>query len=471
MGENSKVVADEIIDDRASQKKSSIISMLKGKAMFYVVRLFKHKTVSATVKTPTAVMGVRGTKFGVEVRKTGEKFADLSDKGFIYLAQNEPGNFETVVYGFDGEVEVNSPGDGSKNNVGAGETLIVDNLGAGDVGLADPNMANRFVQDTEGGAITSGIGGTPGAGPGGVNLVSAGDIVDNYSESLAQTLTGMANGQPLGASGPINRMGYFTAMLTHVYSGINHEGTFMTDALKDFRNPEFGVLGDLAVDPLGYEMKVNWNNEKLTYINSQYSVNVEYPINSSESGHNAYMEWGYWTQTTPMPVSPGVYGDYKVDNKGYYLVGDNTSDIDMGNLNSLTSWWLYSGGAEGTYWTNTGGTDMTGTFDAKVNFNTNAIEEFNLSVAGGVHSASVTGASGSFVVNQGQTSHFGLGGGTMIYIDGAPGTFTANGSVYGPAAQSMGGVWSIADGVSQNAAGIFHGDQQGVTTPPAGGGV
>ena len=106
MGENSKVIVDEIVNDQAAQKKSSVISMLKGKAMFYVVRLFKHKTVSASVKTPTAVMGVRGTKFGVDVRKAGEKVADLSDDSFIYLAQNEPGNFETVVYGFDGEVEV-----------------------------------------------------------------------------------------------------------------------------------------------------------------------------------------------------------------------------------------------------------------------------------------------------------------------------------------------------------------------------
>ncbi len=25
-----------------------------------------------------------------------------------------------------------------------------------------------------------------------------------------------------------------------------------------------------------------------------------YPVSRTEIGHNAYMEWGYWTQTDPM---------------------------------------------------------------------------------------------------------------------------------------------------------------------------
>ncbi len=244
MGENGKVVADEIVDDQVAKKKSSIISMLKGKAMFYVVRLFKYKTVSASVKTPTAVMGVRGTKFGVEVRKVGEKVADLSDDSFIYLAQNEPGNFETIIHGFDGEVEVNSPADGSTNTVGAGETLVVDNIGAGDVEPTDPNAANQFIQDTEGGS--GGTGGTEGADAGGgEGGGSTGDTGDNASESLAQTLTGLANDQTenveppypstIPPTGPTDRMGYFTAMLTNDDGdgGYINNGVFVSNYLQD----------------------------------------------------------------------------------------------------------------------------------------------------------------------------------------------------------------------------------------------
>jgi hypothetical protein len=468
MGENSKVVADEIIDDRASQKKNSIISMLKGKAMFYVVRLFKHKTVSATVKTPTAVMGVRGTKFGVEVRKAGEKFADLSDKT-IYFAQNGSGSFETVIYGFDGEVEVNSPADGSKNNVGAGETLIVDNNGAGDIERTDPDAANRFIQDTEGGGVT---GGTLGADTGTVEGGLTGDTGNNTSEDLAQTLTGTANDQTSNtetpAGGPAGRMGYFTAMLTYIdYLEYKyHDGTFMSDGLQDFNNPEDAFYGSYAYDPNENEMWVNWVNGKLTKINGENGeVDAEYPINVNELGYNSYMRWGYWTQTTPMPIPSS---DYLIDNKGYYIYGDNTSNSDMATLNSIDAWWLYSGGVHGTYWTDSGGADMTGTFNAKVNFNSESIQEFNfVNVAGGGHNLFVEGASGSFD----GTSHFTLSGGGetggTVYIDSVENTgdFKANGSFYGPAAQSIGGIWTVGTEGS-NAAGIFHGDKQGVTSPP-----
>ncbi|MDP3284577.1 MAG: FecR family protein, partial [Desulfobacterales bacterium] len=131
MGESSRIVVEEIVDDQKNKEKKSSVSMLKGKAMFYVMRLLKYKKVSASVNTPTAVMGVRGTKFGVEVRKVSEKVADLSDNSFIYLAQNEPGNFETVVYGFEGTVDVTSTSDGNTQTVGAGENLVLDNTGSG----------------------------------------------------------------------------------------------------------------------------------------------------------------------------------------------------------------------------------------------------------------------------------------------------------------------------------------------------
>jgi hypothetical protein len=462
MGENSKIVADEIIDDQAAQKKSSVISMLKGKAMFYVVRLFKHKTVSASVKTPTAVMGVRGTKFGVEVRKTGEKVADLSDKGFIYLAQNEPGNFETVIYGFEGEVEVNSPADGSKNTVGAGETLIVDNHGAGDPGLTDPNAANRFIQDTEGGGAAGGtLGADTGTGEGGLT----GDTGNNTSEDLAQTLTGTANDQtsstetPTG--GPAGRMGYFTAMLTYDPDGYYNNGVFVSGSLQnlngtgvsadDIISSSWMVVNGLAGDA-GEIDSVDYDDGDGGGI-----FDGPYSVSRTVIGQNAYMEWGYWSRTDPMNDTNEV-DNWVINNSGYYIAGDNTPDIS-----ALNQAWTYSGESKGTYWVDDGsssqssGIDMAGAFSADVNFamTSGQISNFDLAVSGGGNSVTISGAGGSFA---GASSHFTLSGGAWEINGGAADDKAGYGSVYGPAAEAMGGVWGVkkSGDYTETATGIFY---------------
>jgi len=48
-------------------RKSSFIKMLKGRALFYAMRLFSYKDGKFIVATPTNAIGVRGTKFGVHV--------------------------------------------------------------------------------------------------------------------------------------------------------------------------------------------------------------------------------------------------------------------------------------------------------------------------------------------------------------------------------------------------------------------
>jgi hypothetical protein len=94
-----------------------------------------------------------------------------------------------------------------------------------------------------------------------------------------------------------------------------------------------------------------------------------------------------------------------------------------------------------------------------------SIQEFNLNVSGSGHSASVTGAGGYFYETP-HSSHFSLYGGEATIDTTSSATFGASGSFYGPTAQSMGGVWSIAGEESSNAVGIFHGDKQGTTNAP-----
>jgi len=466
MGENGKIIVEEVSEDSAAKEKKSVMSMLRGKAMFYVVRLFKYRKISASVKTPTAVMGVRGTKFGVEVRKAGEKIADLSDESLIYLAENGSENFETIIHGFDGSVGVTSNADGSTNTVGAGESLFVDNLGAGNVEPTDPNIANQFIQQTEGGGFV--LAGILGSG-----ADDAGDIIDNIIntagtdttdgnvENITQNLTSLVIGE---TDRPVNTLGYFTAMLTRMDSTKYYEGTYISGSVQNFDNPD-AVASDTPNGDMKLDASGGMSNAKLTDldVNTKHdNISGSYPAIFAELGHNAYMEWGYWTQTEPMA---GISYTYYVDNKGYYITGDPTSTTDMMTLHNTSGWWSYAGGAEGTYWTNSGGVDMTGSFDAKVNFMDGAIEEFNLSVSKDGFIASVENASGRLT---NESPEFQLSGGAAKIDANTSVEFTANGSLYGPAANSIGGAWAIEPISADNdhATGIFHGTNQGSTAAP-----
>ena len=159
LGDNSRVSLDEFKDNRQTRKKRSVFSVLRGKAMFYAVRLFRYRSMTTEVHTQTAVVGVRGTKFGVKVEKSADAVASarpvyLADaSGGTWpglLAENGTGDgFETTVYGFDGEVAVTSTTDRSTQTVGAGENVVVGAAGGGPVTVTPPVEARQFSSDTE----------------------------------------------------------------------------------------------------------------------------------------------------------------------------------------------------------------------------------------------------------------------------------------------------------------------------------
>jgi hypothetical protein len=158
MGENAKVGITSFVNNRKKQEKRSAFDMARGKAMFYTMRLLRYKNTSMTVSTPTAVAGVRGTKFGVEVIAVDETpaaslpllVADLSDAGFRHLAQSAtPPSPQTNVYTFEGSVAVTSTTTGQTTTLGAGQGL---NAGAG--GLGSPfetplSVSRLFQADTQ----------------------------------------------------------------------------------------------------------------------------------------------------------------------------------------------------------------------------------------------------------------------------------------------------------------------------------
>jgi hypothetical protein len=156
MGEDSRITVKELIDDRKAKQKKSLFSMLRGKAMFYVVRLFKYKRTESAVQTPTAVCGVRGTQFGVEIKSSGREsangktiyLADASWAVFPYLAQTGSPGSETIVYFYDGAGELCNAA-GECFPVKEGESGLVDVEGNVYVEVMDPEKGRLFIQDTE----------------------------------------------------------------------------------------------------------------------------------------------------------------------------------------------------------------------------------------------------------------------------------------------------------------------------------
>jgi len=160
MGENGRLGLKTAEENRQTQSKTTVFSMLRGKAMFYALRLFKYRNASMTVETPTAVSGVRGTKWGVEVAAAEKPVASLSllvadnsiAGGFRHLAQASP-PYLTNVYTFEGSVYVNSIITGQTITLTAGQGVTADGRGLGKTFPIPPGVMNQFFNDT----------GTPGA--------------------------------------------------------------------------------------------------------------------------------------------------------------------------------------------------------------------------------------------------------------------------------------------------------------------
>ena len=121
MGPDTDFTLEEYQDQKEEGMKSSLFSMVKGKAMFYAMRLFSYKESRFRVKTPTAVVGVRGTKFGVHVfleeemmSNIGLRLADKGRKIGPYLAQagsERKDRYVTIVAAGDGQ-PTSDPGRG-----------------------------------------------------------------------------------------------------------------------------------------------------------------------------------------------------------------------------------------------------------------------------------------------------------------------------------------------------------------------
>jgi hypothetical protein len=222
MGENARIGITSSDDDRNTREKRSAFDIARGKAMFLTIRLFRHKGSSMTVSTPTAVAGVRGTKFGVEIVELGGTrsaslpllFADASDAGFRHLAQaTTPPLFETNVYTFEGVVDVTSRITGQTSKLGAGQGINAGPGGLGNLFPMTPDIYRKFQADTEGSAsgdnkgATGVTGGVVGTDPGmwTPNIIDATKITQDQGTKDIKPLPApvpMQNQPGRGTGGP-----------------------------------------------------------------------------------------------------------------------------------------------------------------------------------------------------------------------------------------------------------------------------
>jgi len=499
MGANSRISVDQVVDNRQAQEKRSIFSMLKGKAMFYALRLFRYKKVDVEVRTPTAVAGIRGTKFGIEVIKTESRQASA---GAVYLAdasgrlpagllaQNTPEEeSQTIVYGFDGEVQVTSTTDGSTQTVGAGENVTVGPEGSGEVATTSPDAAQQFSGETDAPAGETGGGeGTGESGTGGTETGEGGDTQTGETSvdtTASNAETGASDFNQNQTTQTIQesvvsgtRVGYFSALLTRYDRGLALADVYTNSSRANFEGGE--VSGKSIVDPTGFATATGTQEEADTYI-KQIKTIAGGPFDSGDLGttrrmdndtntpgwpsedqlgSNAYMDWGFWRMSSWVP-GVGIVPTYAITDRAYYVGGEVTPDAAAAGIVGS-----YAGPAWGTYFSGNGGYDMIGAFNCDVNVPAKTVTNFNLTVSGVEGpTASIVNGSGAFV---GSSSEFKLNGGTWMLNGATPAAKSLSGSLYGPAGEHIGGAWAMDKGVNNEAAvGIFVGDQGGTATPPA----
>jgi hypothetical protein len=159
MGENTRVVIKEVVDNQMTASKSSLFGMVRGMAIFYTIHVSRYFTQSMQVETPTAVSGVRGSKFGVQIKPAAAKqssaapvlLADISNNSFIYLAQAEAEKDKTVtvVHGLEGQVEVKSKKDNSVQFLNPGQSIEAKLNGLGKIFETPAKVIKQFMESTD----------------------------------------------------------------------------------------------------------------------------------------------------------------------------------------------------------------------------------------------------------------------------------------------------------------------------------
>jgi murein DD-endopeptidase MepM/ murein hydrolase activator NlpD len=275
------------------------------------------------------------------------------------------------------------------------------------------------------------------------------------ASTIAQTqnLIKVDNNPPFTSQG--NYWGYIGGMLT---KNGTFEATYATLeptylATSNIRVPSYNSNRGMTMNGISSPPQIT----SLETSTGAVTIGIPVSIDMHELGNNSYMRWGYWLQTNVMQAG-GT--NYYFDNRGYYLTGDPATNAQMTNLMANNVSGTYSGTANGTYWTNTGGANMSGSFSANVSFAARSLNGISISISGSGHSASISGATATF---SGSSSTFVGNSDGQWKIDGATlGSSVVKelrGAVGGPTGKAVGGGFGM--GQSPATTGVVIGVFQG----------
>jgi len=315
----------------------------------------------------------------------------------------------------------------------------------------------------------------PTAFTGGVAPITA-DIQADIA-TIVQVQTGsQTETEAVPVTPPRRDIGYFAAMLTNTASGGSLKDVFIQG--EDHRRYEIDTARGKGLDNNDHYIEARaMGSSDPGFTHSPYLTRV-YLGSSTDSGdmgntrptsetvlgrtNDNYMAWGYWTMTNPVQLGTDFF---VVNNKAYYIVGQATEDLDrIKKFGEVT----YTGNAWGTFWNAAGGSDLSGGFSTKVNLNSGSLTEFSMDLkdSGAVTRASILNATGTVYGNANANNncgHFDIdaGSGTWQLDGAAPTSKAARGTLYGPDAEHIGGIWGMYTSGSpvKGAAGIFKGSR------------
>ena len=477
---------DHVEDRREKGKKVSFFRLLKGKALFYALRLFRFKDMEFQVATPTAVAGVRGTKFGVHVFEDRGGLASKRDVRVAtagrdvspYLSQAQPGasGLVTVFACGDGTLEITNPLTGETiAELEAHETFnsLTGRIGFDplDLTLGMLESATRLPGQA---SLPSGSGGGQGDNgvPGQDGQQAFAELAAAASDALTHVVlqqgTSQAHG-PGDTTGGIQPLpqplkGYFSALL-RLYGYPDLMEGFASMALQD-------------TDPLPHapdHAEAHGVNSAMNllsvYEGSETHANINFlGVWKAEQivegptiylGQSGYLQWGYHMSDQ----SPIVYGvaplELELLNKIWFVEGYPTPASE---LSSLSGTYHYTGDVFGTYYP--GMTDLSGAYSCDVDFGAGKVQNFNFTAQGAGHTVTFTQTGSLTMSGNGEFALLNDGPDGTFKIDGSTiPEWSVNGAHFGAGADKaleQGGTWAGVNSITNVGAwGGFAGERTG----------
>ena len=484
LGENTRLAVKAFLDDPAGGRGESSLELLRGKAMFHMLPLLKYKDRARLVETPTAVAGVRGTQFGLDVHAAPAAVTQAGGPP-VRLAQAGAGDWITLVYCFEGRVEVLAKFDGRRVNLEPGQRVAVSNRGLGPVGPIGPEEGRRFLRDTlldhhsgqgVAGWPSPGPNNAPGAGgphdPPGTGPTAGDGTTPPQELSVLALLPGDASPPgttepgpgdtnpttppsppgPTPPAGNVSGQGYFTTLLGN--SSVGAAGVYLSTSLQDFdagnvRADLLGNAGHLdASQGFNHLVEIDFDEDVTPLGSPAHDIEV------TQTGDiGGYLQWGSWVNAGTSVTIGGI--PYLMDSRGWWVSGVPTPASAVPGTGTFT----YAGQAWGTFINQA--VPLTGTFSCVVIFNLATIDDFDLFVTNGTAYAQIENGVGSI---NGNSFNLNPAIGNWVLHNGITTPLTASsralwGSFYGPDAEHMAGTWGMYADSSNAASGIFIGNR------------